>query len=172
MCVSVLLGACIVLFKTSENVFLIAPHIGMFFYYLGYLKIMNLWYSCGVRVDSHVVVFCCCFLAVVKNLEAIVFGPGTVRVTWEDIDIEPMDLTEYNYIVYFSSTSGRERSITVPSNISFIVISNLTVKDVYQFAVAVSRQVGMENYTGERSSPETIRVLKAFGSRAMDNGGK
>ena len=113
------------------------------------------------------------FLAVVINLEAIVFGPGTVRVTWEDIDIEPMDFKEYNYIVYFNSTSGRETSITVPSNSSFIVISNLTVDAVYQFAVAVSRQVGMEKYTGDRSPPERIKVEEeAVGGRAMETGGK
>ena len=117
------------------------------------------------------------FLAAVENFQVIPFGPGTVRVTWERIDVEAMDFEHYRYVIYYEEvgTLGLERSVSVRLNSSFRVIRDLVIDVEYQFAVAVSRQVGTETYTGERSLPEILRVQRGAASaetRSKDNGGK
>ena len=109
----------------------------------------------------------------VENFRVVPFGPGTVRATWKPIDVRAMDLESYRYVIYYEEvgTIGMEMSVLVHSSSSFRIVQDLTVNVEYQFAVAVSRHVGMEEYTGERSSPKTVLVLiTAIGS--MENGGE
>ena len=116
----------------------------------------------------------------VENFQVMPFGPGTVRATWKPIDVRAMDLEHYRYVIYYEEvgTNGIEMSISVHSNSSSMVVQNLTINVEYQFAVAVSRQVGMEKYTGERSisSPETVLVQRGAASGAaigsLENGGE
>ena len=105
----------------------------------------------------------------VEDFQAIPYGPGTVRVTWESIDVEFMDLEQYSYVVYYEEvqTIGQERSVSVPSYNNFVVLQNLTINVEHQFAVAISRQIGMEKYTGERTSPRRLKVLRGVASGSV-----
>ena len=112
-------------------------------------------------------------IAQVSSLRAAQFGPRTARLDWESVTFPDTEEPNYNYLVFYQEVgvSGLERSIKVPSTSTFVVLKNLKGGVEYNFAIAVSRQVGIEAYTGDRSLQERARIERAEGDPVPDGEG-
>ena len=96
----------------------------------------------------------------VKNLVVRIFETKAVMVFWERIEVDPSESTEYYYVIYYErlDTHEPEMSVTVTVDSNSTIIGSLDEGAVYQFAIAVSRSLSSEVYTGKRSSPQKIPI--------------
>ena len=112
-------------------------------------------------------------IAQVPSLRAASFGPHAASLEWESVTFPDTEEPNFNYLVFYQEVgvSGLERSIKVPSTSNFVVIRNLKGGAEYNFAIAVSRQVGIETYTGVWSLPERAHIESAESDPLPDGEG-
>lgn len=101
----------------------------------------------------------CFILAKVRGFKVTALDGDAVTLEWMHIQFAPSDLIEYTYIIYYTRAgTSHEVSISIPSNLYTTVRSGLKNGDIYRFAIAVSKQVGIEMVVGERSSTQTVKI--------------
>ena len=94
------------------------------------------------------------------NVEVEVVSAGSVRVSWDSLDIPEIT----GYIIYYSQTGSRlrethiiEHSLRTSNFTSIVVIRHLDSQE-YQFQVAAIAELDGDVITGERSTPSYIAV--------------
>ena len=87
------------------------------------------------------------YLAMVINVEVEEASAGTVRVSWDSLDIPEIT----GYIVYYSQTGNTQtRNVTTSTN--SVVIDGLMNNVEYQFQVAAIAEQDGDLILGERST--------------------
>ena len=89
----------------------------------------------------------------VMNVEVEVISAGSVRVSWDSLDIPEITC----YIVYYSQT-GNTQSVNVTTSTNSVVIDGLMSNVEYQFQVAAIAELDGERFIGERSILNSMSI--------------
>ena len=123
-----------------------------------------------LSIECKFIIMLPCFLfilAPVGGLRLTLSGENGVRVQWRRIDNLPSEFgAVYLYIIYYYEdvpsadyeALEQDKSLSIPIGSSSTTIEYLNEGSEYQFEIAVSKQVGMEERLGDRSAPERIRI--------------
>ena len=110
-------------------------------------------------------------LATVTGFQVSLFDPRTARLDWESVTFPDTEKATFDYLIFYQEVGDSvERVVEIPSTSTFVILKNLKGGAVYRFAIAVSRQVGIEMFTGDRSIPERARIKRGEGDQV--NGGE
>ena len=120
--------------------------------------------------------FLCCYVsfisATVVGVQLTLSVERGVRIEWESIANQPQEFgAVYSYTIFYKKDgpSREESSLTIPLGSRFTIINNLNEGTVYQFELAVSKQVGTEERFGDRSTPKRIRIVGESGVEEGNN---
>ena len=84
------------------------------------------------------------------NVEVEVISAGSVKVSWDCLDIPEIT----GYIVYYNQT-GNTQSVNVTSSTNSVLIDGLMNNVEYQFQVAAIAELDGDVVIGVRSQPNT-----------------
>ena len=97
--------------------------------------------------------------AVVTVVMVELLSDTSVNVSWGSVSVPGI----VSYTVYYRPTdtvgSQSERSVTVPSSESSVVIEDLVTNVEYQFQATATAELGGVVYPGERSPPTTLLLV-------------
>lgn len=103
-------------------------------------------------------------LAIIDGLRVARSGPGAVRVSWKPTILHDDALANYVYLISYFNTMGSElpKDIEVPITSTSKILSNLNNDAVYEFSMAIRKQVGTEQIVGEWTEPKTYKLCNGY----------